>query len=511
MICQRKAMSIKSRPTALIILDGFGYRTEKKFNAIAQAHTPTFDFLLNSFAHTHLKAAGPAVGLLEGQMGNSEVGHLTIGAGRIVPQDIIRINTAIEDGSFFTNQILTDHLSHLASTGKALHIMGLLSDGGVHSHIDHLAACLKAAQQQGVSPVFVHAFLDGRDVPPQSAEVYLKRLDQLLSQYNAQLASIQGRFYAMDRDDNWDRTKQSYKLLTQPNSAPRYQAWQEALAHYYKNNLTDEFIPPTHIAGPHVVQEGDGILFYNFRPDRARQLTRCFVSKTITPFVTKKIPISFFITPTSYNHGDHQTTILFEPHIITETFKEILSKHNKSLFTIAETEKYAHVTYFFDGGREEVFPGETRILIPSIPAQDYSQFPAMSAEGITNAIKHSLEQNSHDFYLANYANADMVGHSGNFEATVKAIECLDAQLAVLYDTFVKKHNGSLYITSDHGNAEEMFDERSGQPKTSHTNNPVYFIAATNDHEKLPSSLNGLSDIAPFLLKNMEIPVPKKMK
>lgn len=500
----------KKRPTALVILDGFGYSKKTRYNAIHNASTPHFDEWFRHYPHAILQAAGSAVGLLDGYVGNSEVGHLTIGAGRIIDQPVKIIHEAIKNGSFFRNKILRDNLYKLAQSGKTLHIMGLLSDAGVHSHIEQLFALLQAAHQLGIQHVVVHAFLDGRDTPPQSAMHYLKILDTELQKIGGILGSVHGRFYAMDRDHNWQRIEKSYRVLTEPQQII-LSHWCNVLDHYYKNNITDEFIPPTQLNPDAFVKNGDGIIFFNVRSDRARELTESFVNQKFNNFKRYSINLAFFITPIAYNQ-DLTTTPLFETLQITHTLKEILAQHNKTIFSIAESEKYAHVTYFFNGGKEEKQVNEIWKLIPSIPAKSYVHIPKMAAPQITTSILKSLKTNPADFYLINYANADMIGHSGNFAATVKAIECLDHELSKLYDQIINQMDGTLYITADHGNAENTYDEASHQNRTAHTNNPVPFIMIRKKLRHSPEllPLSQLADIAPFILRNMDIPIPQQM-
>lgn len=497
------------KPTALVILDGFGYRKERQYNAIAQASKPTFDYLEQHYPHTLLKASGIAVGLLPGYMGNSEVGHLTIGSGRIIPQAIKRIHDAIDDGSFFKNPILLEKLHQLARTNHTLHIMGLLSDAGVHSHIKHLFAFIEAARDAGIHTIVIHAFLDGRDVPPKSAEKYLTELQNFLH-HGEIIGSISGRFYAMDRDKNWERTEAAYRTLTEPQTDTHID-WQTVLTDNYKQGITDEFIKPTQLEPNATIKDGDGIIFFNFRADRARQLTAAFVDDTFKAFKTHKIKPLFFITPTQYSPA-LQTDVLYSMQAVSNTLKDVLSEHGYTIFTIAETEKYAHVTYFFTGGREREIPGEKRVLIPSLIEKNYIHYPCMSAPEITEAIVLSLENQPKDFYLVNYANADMVGHSGNMDATVKAIECLDAQLKVLYNEIVEKFDGTLFITADHGNAEQMFDPQFNQPRTAHTSNPVPFLMINKrlKDKDIQLPLKELSDIAPFILRQLNIPIPQEM-
>ncbi|MCF7900074.1 2,3-bisphosphoglycerate-independent phosphoglycerate mutase [Candidatus Babeliales bacterium] len=493
----------KKSPLALIILDGFGYRKDPEFNAILQAHTPFFNKLLESYPWTVLKSSGLAVGLPEGFAGNSEVGHLTIGSGSVILQPFTMIHLAIQDGSFFRNLILKKNLEIIKKSKKTVHLMGLLSDAGIHSHIENLFAFLKTAQQEGLTDVVIHPFLDGRDTSPQSAAVYLQALEQECQRMGiGRIGTIHGRFFAMDRNGATELTEESFKTLTEKQPV-NVADWQDALDKSYQKNITDEFIKPVQLDSSALIKPHDGIIFFNFRPDRARQLTQRFIEgvpqKNIQPF-----PLTFFITPVSYGKEYH-TTVLFQKSKIQQTLTNVLYHKGYSLFSIAETEKFAHVTYFFNGGREKKLEHETRILVPSLEHKDYIQRPEMSAETITEAVIFSLEYNPRDFYVINYANADMVGHTGNFESTVKAIECLDKQLEKLYEEFVIKRNGTLYITGDHGNAEEMFDYELGQQKTSHTTNPVYFVMARQDlknsNEELP--LTELSDIAPFIVHNTE--------
>jgi len=504
---------MQKKPIMLIILDGFGYSSTIKYNAIAQAHTPHMDKWLATYPHTLLRASGTAVGLLPGTIGNSEVGHLTIGSGRIIQQPATRLHNAIADKSFFTNKVLTDALAKIHAKQGTLHIMGLLSDAGVHSQEEDLFAFLEAACQHNIAKIVVHPFVDGRDVPPRSAATYLQRLDTKLKELgHGVIGSIHGRFYAMDRDHNWDRTVQSYRALTQPIDEPKeFTTWQEVLDYYYAQNITDEFIPPTQLKPRHIIHDNDGIIFFNFREDRARQLTASFVQKDFDHFSTIPLELSCFVTPISYADNLH-TSVLLSPIAIHHTLKDVLVAHHKTIFSIAETEKYAHITYFFNGHKEKKLPGETRILIPSIRAKNYVQYPCMSAVEITQTVLESLATDPADFYLINYANADMVGHSGNLAATIKAIECLDQELKKLYDNIITQLDGTMFITADHGNAEDMYDEKHKQPRTAHTTNPVPFIMITSNIKKgekhLP--LTQLADIAPFILRYMHLPIPPEM-
>jgi 2,3-bisphosphoglycerate-independent phosphoglycerate mutase len=490
-------------PFVLVILDGFGYRKDKDNNAVALAKTPTLDHLLQEYPHTLLQASGSAVGLPEGFVGNSEVGHLTIGAGRIVVQNLTIINNAITDGSFFSDNHLQHFLDECVKSRKTLHIMGLLSDAGIHSDTKHMYAFLDAAQRYGIKNIILHLFLDGRDTAPKSAHKYLQKVDAYIKKHpHVRLGSIHGRYYAMDRDRHWQRTEECFKACTEPQEI-QFTNWETAITHYYNTGITDEFIPSTQFSHTTLIHPDDFIIFFNFRPDRARQLlTR----------LTQIDGISI-LTPVHLNHFTGKTSYIFDEPSIKHTLKDVLNAHKKTMLSIAETEKYAHVTYFFNGGAERILPYETRILVPSIPVKTYANLPNMSAEGITRSAVQSLRGLPCDFYLINYANPDMVGHSGNLEATIKAIEFLDTQLEILYNVVVKEMKGTLIITADHGNAEDMYDPVAQQPRTSHTTNPVPFIVIKKDlkNSGMHLDLTGLKDIAPFILHMMSLPVPHEME
>lgn len=496
---------------ALVILDGFGHAYPNKFNAISQAQTPHIDSWLQNYPHTLLHASGKYVGLPEGFCGNSEVGHLTLGTGRVISQPLTIINNAITDGSFYTNPSLVTTFEQISKGSGRLHIMGLLSDGGVHSHTAHLYAYLDAARAHNIPHIFIHSFLDGRDTAPRSAERYLDKLDGYIKQYpQCSLGSIHGRFYAMDRDENWERTQTSYTTLTQTQKTPTT-SWQQLLKTAYASGTTDEFIYPTQLNQQAVIQQGDGILYFNFRPDRSRQLARCFLRPGELQFITKKAAITPFITPTFYGLS-YPTKVLFAQQAISNTLKDVISAYDNTIFAIAETEKYAHISYFFNGEREEILPGESQVLIQSIATKTYAEHPYMSARLITQTVIDSMRNDSRDFYLINYANADMVGHSGNFAATVKAVECLDEQLHELYQCFVLEMGGTLIITADHGKAEDMFDETNNQPKTSHTTNQVPCISISNQHTARHTlDMKQLADVAPYILRLMHLPIPTQMQ
>lgn len=495
------------QPTALIILDGFGYRAERQYNAIAQAHKPTIDYFLQTYPHTLLQASGKFVGLPDGFAGNSEVGHITIGAGRIIEQPLTIINQSIESGQFYKNDILVHSLHNFQRT---LHIIGLISDAGVHSHIDHFYACMKAAQQAHVNKIVIHAILDGRDVAPQSAAQYLRAIEAACQQNQCIIGSIAGRYYAMDRDKHWDRIERYYRSLTEQQSI-QFNNWQDAIDHYYAQDITDEFIPPTQLTHKGIIKDGDGVIFLNFRPDRAREITDSFVDPQFNHFARTLLNLGFFITLVNFDKHQHiRPMFTIEP--VHQTLKEILAQHHKTIFSIAETEKYAHVTYFFSGQIEQAWPHEERVLVPSLPVKKYDTHPNMSARQLTQSIIHSLEFHPYDFYLINYANADMVGHSGDLHATIKAIECLDGELKKLFDVLVTKMNGTMYVTADHGNAEDKWDEEYQQPRTAHTTNPVPFIMIKKglEHKHIDLPLTELADIAPFILTNMGFKPPLVM-
>ncbi len=512
-------------PTLLVILDGFGDSQKNHENAITQANMPTLTQLKNQYSWTLLQASGEHVGLPSGYIGNSEVGHLTIGAGRIIESDLKRIHESIDNGSFFTNKTLLNRLNQLKDSRKTLHLIGLLSDAGVHSHEKHLHSLLTLSAQIGLNQVVIHAFIDGRDVPPQSATTYLQRLDDLCQKLGiGTIGSLHGRFYAMDRDNNLDRTQVSFDVLTQRNHIASV-SWQEALKQSYANNLTDEFFYPQiiesrghtaargekpirasrTIAINHTtIQPEDGVIFFNFRPDRARQLTAQFLGNP-------KLPLAFFITMTRYQKK-FTTDVLFEKEIIKHTLLDeiVAQKPQAKLYVIAETEKYAHVTYFFRGMREKKFPNETQMLIPSLKVKDYTERPEMSAQAITDAVINSITHDPAYFYLINYANADMVGHSGNLEATVKACEILDEQLEQLYRKVVLEFGGTIFITADHGNAEEKLDSK-GNPLTAHTTNPVIFLMIRKDFkQKKILAKTGLAVIAPTILYYLGLRIPREM-
>ncbi|MCL5436697.1 MAG: 2,3-bisphosphoglycerate-independent phosphoglycerate mutase [Candidatus Dependentiae bacterium] len=495
-------------PVALVILDGWGVGPETPHNAITAARPTTFQRLWDHYPHALLAASGPAVGLPAGTCGNSEVGHLTLGAGRIIRQPLSRIDDLIEGGILCDQPVLSQQFSRLAHEHGALHLIGLVSEGKVHSDQQQLHALIHCAAKSGIERVFVHAILDGRDTPAQSAATYLEQLEAYCATAKiGTIASLCGRFYAMDRDGQWDRTCAAFRLYTE---APKVQEqhWRQVLAQYYKDGVTDEFIPPTSLHAAAFIRPEDGILLFNVRPDRMRQLTALLLGRELTtgrgktsPPCGARVPYRFLISAVRYA-SNFNNPVLLEPEEVDDTLLDHLQTAGLRIFTIAETEKYAHVTYFFSGGREAVRPDETRVMIPSLGIRDYAAHPCMSAPTITERVVAALRADTADFYLINYANADMVGHTGNFEATVAAVSCVDKQLHTLFEELVQKRGASLFIVGDHGNAEEKWDAVAGRPRTAHTSNPVPFIAV-NVENALPP-MRGLSDVAAVVEENMAI-------
>lgn len=496
-------------PLVLLILDGWGYSDKAQHNAIAQAHTPQWDEWWQTCPHTLLQASGFPVGLPEGQMGNSEVGHMHIGAGRVIQQDFTRINEAIEHGGFAANPVFDNTVSTLKKSKKSLHIMGLLSPGGVHSHEQHLFALLALCDQKQFYDVHLHLFLDGRDTPPQSAIQSIERLNETLSQHPVgAIRSITGRYYAMDRDKRWDRVKKVYTLLTQGKSDHHAEEALSAIALSYQTNCSDEFIPPTLIGKPKPIENGDAILFFNFRADRARELTAAFIDPLFDGFIRECQPeLSSFVTLTQYSK-DLPTTVAYPPIQLINTLGEVISRHHLKQLRLAETEKYAHVTFFLNGGNEQIFPNEERIMIPSPKIATYDLQPEMSAPQLTTTLVDAINAGVYDVIICNYANADMVGHSGNFKATISAIECLDQCMHQIGQA-IAKQGGTLFITADHGNAEAMFDKTTQQAHTAHTSEPVPFVCVGGDWH-FTSAQGSLIDVTPTLLTVLGIALPKEM-
>jgi len=502
---------MKITPVLLLILDGFGYREETDYNAVLAAHKPNWDMLWNEYSHTLIHASEKFVGLPTHQMGNSEVGHLNIGAGRVVHQELSRVDVAIEDGSFFTNPVLTDAISKVKINESALHIIGLLSPGGVHSHEDHIFALLDMAARSGLNKVYVHALLDGRDTPPKSASTSLKLLQDKCSHLGiGRIASIVGRFYAMDRDNRWERVQPAYELLTQGRAEFAAENALDALELAYKRSESDEFIKATAITSggvPISMQDGDVAVFMNFRADRAREITRAFTDPAFDGFQRGCIPkLAAFVTLSSYGE-DFNLPCAYTPESIHNGFGEYISNLGLKQLRIAETEKYAHVTYFFSGGRESTYPGEDRILIPSPKVATYDLKPEMSAFEVTDKLEEAILSKQYHAIICNYANGDMVGHSGNMDAAVKAIEALDVCIGRVVKA-MQSIGGEIIITADHGNAEQMIDHATKQAHTAHTLNPVPFLYIGR-HAKLADN-GALRDIAPSMLAIMNIPIPAEM-
>ncbi|HEY6100751.1 MAG TPA: 2,3-bisphosphoglycerate-independent phosphoglycerate mutase [Anaeromyxobacter sp.] len=507
----------KTKPVLLVVLDGWGIRKEREANAIAVAGTPTVDALVREFPSTALETSGLAVGLPEGQMGNSEVGHTNLGAGRIVYQDLVRINRAVEDGSFFKNDALVMACRRAKDGGAALHLMGLVSDGGVHSHVEHLQACLELARREGVPRTYVHAFMDGRDTPPRAGLGFMAALEKRLRETGyGKVASVCGRYWAMDRDKRWDRVALAWDALVL-GEGQRAASGAAAVEGAYGRDEGDEFVKPTVVVngdgkpvGP--VRGGDSVLFFNFRADRAREITRAFTDPGFKEFDRKVVPpLSAYVCMTDYDKT-FGLPVAFPPQDLTEIFPEIVSRAGLKQLRCAETEKYAHVTFFFNGGRETVYPGEDRILVPSPrEVKTYDQKPEMSAREVTDKLVAAIGTGQHGFVLVNYANPDMVGHTGILDAAVKAVRVVDECLGRLWQA-ARKQGMAMVVTADHGNCEMMTDPVTGQPHTAHTLNPVPFILADPDFRGARLRAKGvLADVAPTLLQITGLPQPREMK
>ncbi len=503
----------KLRPVALIILDGWGINPRKEANAIRLARPPFYNSLMADYPHIRIYTSGKAVGLPDGQMGNSEVGHMTLGAGRIVYQDFSRINKAIEDRSFFKNPALVGAMEAAKREKSALHLLGLVSDGGVHSHIDHLFALLEMAKSRGLKRVIIHVFLDGRDTPPRAGMTYLKQLNQKLRRLKVgRVATVMGRYYAMDRDSRWNRVQKAYEAMVL-GMGDSFGSPIEALTRSYEAKVTDEFMVPAVIMDKAekpvaTIQDRDSVIFFNFRADRARQLTRAFTEKEFSQFARKAVPqLSSFVCMTHYD-DQFDLPVAFGPVRLTRLLGEVLSQRGMRQLRIAETEKYAHVTYFFNGGDENVFPGEERVLIPSPRhVATYDQSPEMSAAQVTEEAVKRIKTGSYDFVLMNYANPDMVGHTGVLSAAVKAIEVVDACLARVIRA-IQEMGGVVILTADHGNLEQMIDYDTGQPHTSHTTHPVPLVITQQGLKLRPKGT--LADVAPTVLHLMGIHPPVEM-
>ena len=512
-------METSQNPTAkktalLVILDGWGHREEVKDNAIANAHTPTWDRLLKECPNTLISSSGESVGLPAGQMGNSEVGHMSLGAGRIVYQSISRIDKAIADGDFFDNSAYCAAIDHCIEHDKGLHLFGLLSPGGVHSHEKHFYALLELAAQRGARKVYVHAFLDGRDTPPRSAEASIIRLEQRMAQLQCgTLVSLIGRYYAMDRDNRWDRVEQAYRLLTETQAQYRYDTALEALQAAYLRDENDEFVSASVIQQPDApavaVNDDDAVIFMNFRADRARELSRAFVEPDFAGFERRRRPqLNTFVSTTEYA-SNLDTRCAFAPQSISNSFGELMEQQGKTQLRIAETEKYAHVTFFFSGGREQTYEGEERIMVPSPDVATYDLQPQMSAEEVTDKLQQAIASGRFDAIICNYANGDMVGHTGNYPAAMAAAEAIDASLEKIIKT-VRATGADCLITADHGNCEQMQDYESGQPHTQHTTEMVPLVYVGEQNLSMSQDSGKLADIAPTLLRLMGLQQPPEM-
>jgi 2,3-bisphosphoglycerate-independent phosphoglycerate mutase len=494
-------------------LDGFGINPRKEFNAIANASTPNLDRLLGDYPHARLSMSGVDVGLPAGQMGNSEVGHMILGAGRIVYQDLTLIHKDIDEGNFFRNGALLEALRKTKAKSDRLHLMGLLGDGGVHSHQLHMEALMEMAKRERLGHVYLHLFLDGRDTPPTSGEQFMLRLNEKLKAFaNVKIATLSGRYYAMDRDKRWDRVEKAYRCLTEGVGNNAVSAL-EALRHSYRDKVTDEFVLPTVIEGAMpdgLIRDGDGVIFFNFRADRARELTRALIDPDFKEFSrSRRIELLSFTTMTQYDET-FKIPVAYEPRAIRKILGEVASQAGVKQLRIAETEKYAHVTYFFNGGEESKFPGEERILIPSPKdVATYDLKPEMSARPVTEALVKYLREQDVGLVIANYANADMVGHTGNFEAAVKAVEVIDECLGKVADA-VLSQNGKMVVTADHGNIEQLIDYDTGMPHTAHTTNLVPVILIDEEHRKDRLRDGSAIDVAPTVLRLLGLPQPNEM-
>ncbi|GAB6087454.1 2,3-bisphosphoglycerate-independent phosphoglycerate mutase [Alkaliphilus crotonatoxidans] len=500
------------KPVALIILDGFGIGNKTVGNAVKAANLSNFKRISNEYPKTEIMASGLEVGLPQGQMGNSEVGHLNIGAGRIVYQELTRISREIELGKFEKNPVLQGAVDHAKTNGKQLHLMGLVSDGGVHSHINHLYGLLNLAKKEGLKDVLIHCFLDGRDTPPQSAKQYITELEEKIAEIGVgKIASIGGRYYAMDRDQRWERVKLAYDAIVF-GKGRMMESPIQAVEEAYQQGEVDEFVSPSVIAEKgkgHEMNAGDSVIFFNFRPDRARQLTRSLMDESFDGFPREKghFPL-YYVTMTQYDATIPNVKVAYEPQSLNNTLGEYVSKKGLKQFRIAETEKYAHVTYFFNGGVETPYENEDRRLIPSPKVATYDLKPEMSAAAVTEDLLRGIDQDNYDLIVVNYANPDMVGHTGVFEAVVKALETVDECLGKVVDKIVEK-GGCAIVTSDHGNSEDLIDETTGNPITSHTTNPVPLVLIGAGNVGLARD-GKLCDIAPTLLELLGLEKPAEM-
>ena len=504
---------MKDKLTMLMILDGFGDNPNKDGNAIKLAKTPNIDKLMKKYSNVDINTSGLAVGLPEGQMGNSEVGHTNIGAGRIVYQELTRITKSIEEGDFFSNPEFIAAIENCKKNNSKLHILGLVSDGGVHSHIRHLYGLLEMAKRRDFEDVYIHCFLDGRDTPPASAESYILKLQEKMNEKQiGKIASISGRFYAMDRDKRWQRVQKCYDALVngQGNKAGSVV---KSIEDSYQKEVFDEFVEPTVICNGEepiaTIGKNDSVIFFNFRPDRAREITRTLVDPEFNEFETKKDLNLYYVCFTSYDETMPNVHIAFKKEPLKNTFGEYISEKGYTQLRIAETEKYAHVTFFFNGGEEKQYKGEDRILVPSPKVETYDLKPEMSAYEVTDKVLEAIKSDKYDAIILNYANTDMVGHTGSLVAAIKAVEAVDECVGKVVK-LVEEKDGNMLITADHGNAEQMVDYKTGEPHTAHTTNPVPLILVTSNKNLKLKSGGKLADLAPTMLDLMNLEKPEEM-
>ncbi|GAA0858748.1 2,3-bisphosphoglycerate-independent phosphoglycerate mutase [Aliiglaciecola litoralis] len=501
-------MTEAKKTLALLILDGWGHSEETQNNAIANANTPVLDKLTQAYPNTLISGSGLDVGLPPGQMGNSEVGHVNLGAGRVVYQDFTRISKAIEDGQFESNQVLSTAVKKAVDNDKAVHIMGLLSPGGVHSHEDHIVAMIKMAANQGAKQIYLHCFLDGRDTAPKSAQASLQKVEQVFSDIGVgKIASLIGRYYAMDRDERWERVQTAYELISQGKGEYQAQSAEAGLQESYQRGENDEFVKATVIGDPVTLQDGDSLIFMNFRADRAREITRAFVEPDFAGFQREhQASLSEFVMLTQYADSIDAPSA-YPPEPLINVMGDWLAQHGKTQLRISETEKYAHVTFFYSGGREDEYEGEQRILIPSPKVATYDLQPEMNSKELTDKLVEAIESGKFDAIICNYPNGDMVGHTGVYEAAVKAVEAVDACIGRVIEALAKV-GGECLITADHGNAEKMVNLETGQAHTAHTSELVPFIYFGRDATVRQGGT--LSDVAPTMLHLMGMQQPKEM-
>lgn len=502
-----------SSPKALIILDGWGQSESSASNAIKAANTPTWDSMLQTYNHTLVGTSGSDVGLPDGQMGNSEVGHMNIGAGRVVYQNYTRIGKAIEEGEFNTNTVLVSAIDKAVANNGTVHICGLLSDGGVHSHQDHLFATCALAHERGAKAIVVHAWLDGRDTAPSSAKIFIEALLAVLGPIGGRIGSLCGRYYAMDRDQRWERVETAYQAMRYGKAEHEALSPLSALQDAYDSGCTDEFVPATvivdEVGQAATIEDGDTVICVNFRPDRSREIVQAFVSEEFDHFDRgQTLDLAEFVMMTEYS-ADIDTACAYPPSVVTNDLGEVMANQGKTQLRIAETEKYAHVTFFFSGGQESLYPGESRELIPSPNVATYDLQPQMSAPELTDKLVAAILSGKHDLIVCNFANADMVGHTGKFDAAVKAVEAVDACLKRVIDALAQV-DGEALITADHGNVELMVNPTTGQPHTAHTLYEVPLVYVTNRVQDIKLSSGVLADLAPTILHLMEIEQPAEM-